>query len=137
MVCVYCGGKTSVTNSRLHKKLNRVWRRRQCATCLNVFTTHESSDERRSFMVREDHSGKLLPFSRDKVFISLYHSCGHRKGAFEDAAALSDTVMAQLFNPSRDQHATVTKLEIKQTVLQALTHFDRAAATHYEAYHQL
>ena len=137
MVCVYCGGKTSVTNSRLHKRLNRVWRRRQCATCLNVFTTNESSDEQRSFMVQDDHSTKLVPFSRDRVFISLYRSCGHRRSAARDAAALSDTVMAKLFNPSRTQRATVTKLEIKQTVLQALTHFDRAAATHYEAYHQL
>lgn len=133
MVCVYCGNATNVTNSRLHKKLNRVWRRRQCATCHSVFTTIEQADEQRSFMIQAS-AKQLLPFSRDKLFISLHHACGHRRTAVPDAAALTDTIVAKLIH-ERD-NGLVTKTEIRRVVLDTLSRFDQAAAIAYAAYHQ-
>lgn len=135
MVCVYCGGKTSVINSRSNKKLNRVWRRRQCTTCHSSFTTAEHADEQRSFMIRGSVTKKLVPFSRDKLFISLYRSCGHRQTAVEDAAALSDTIISQLLYQHQRHNALLTRSEIKQAVARTLKHFDQAAATYYQAYY--
>jgi transcriptional repressor NrdR len=134
MVCIYCGAQTSVINSRLHKKLNRVWRRRQCEKCQSVFTTMEHCDERRSFTV-EVKPGKLRPFSRDKLFLSLYKSCAHRKTAITDAGALADTIISKLTSLEHGE-ALIKAATITRTVSEVLTHFDKPAATHYQAYHQ-
>jgi transcriptional repressor NrdR len=135
MVCIYCGNNTQVINSRLHKKLNRVWRRRQCATCQSVFTTTERSDEGHSFMVLGKKNDTLVPFSRDKLFISLHKSCAHRKDAITDTTALTETIISKLFF-GEDHQAVLSPGTIKQTIVEVLDHFDKLAMVHYLAYHE-
>lgn len=131
MVCTYCGGETTVSNSRLKKKLNNVWRRRECLDCGAVFTTSESTDFFRSLSVTD---GKhLQPFSRDKLFISIHDSVRHRKTATSDATGLTDTVISKL----RPLIAAgcIQKQDIIKTSELVLRRFDRVAAVHYTAYY--
>ncbi len=95
MNCVYCGHDTQVTNSRLQKRSNGVWRRRHCATCNSVFTSIEMVDLAQSVRFSTG-KGNLVPFQRDKLFLSIYESCRHRPDASTSAAALTQTVLTKL-----------------------------------------
>jgi transcriptional regulator NrdR family protein len=131
MVCIHCQSETQVSNSRLQKKLNRVWRRRSCSQG-HVFTTLESADYASQWLVISA-AKRLQPFSRDKLFISLYQSLQHRKTALSDANALTDTIMQKLAQQIIDGViASTTVTSITQV---ALTRFDKAASSHYQAFH--
>ncbi len=130
MVCIYCGHDTSVTNSRLNRKLNRVWRRRACSECGEVFSTYEQADRAKAWRIAQ--AGQLSEFERDRLFISLYKSLGHRPAATREAGDLTDTVVSLLAKrPEGDIPAT----ELAQTAYTVLKRFDAAAATHYKAFH--
>ena len=132
MVCIYCGSETKVTNSRLQKRDNQVWRRRQCLGCDNTFTTHEIADLGGSVVVR--YSVKdLAPFARDILFVSIFESCKHRKQAAADASALTQTIISHL-----RPHIAEGLLErdiIAAVAAATLERFDSSAATIYRAYH--
>jgi transcriptional repressor NrdR len=132
MVCIYCGGPTDITNSRPQKRVNKVWRRRRCHVCQAVFTTIEAAGLTDSLLVR--NKGNLKPFSRDKLFLSIYNSCRHRKTAIDDATALTDTVLSRL--PNILNEAAIERLLLAKTIQEVLARFDRAAAVHYGAFHQ-
>lgn len=131
MVCVHCGGKTGVINSRLQKRPNRVWRRRQCQVCAAVFSTLEGTRHELTWLVRRD--GRLLPFDRDKLFLSLYKSCEHRQAAVHDARELAETIIAKL--PAYVAEGTLNSQDIGHVAQVALNRFDRAASVHYQAFH--
>jgi transcriptional repressor NrdR len=132
MVCIYCGSSTQVTNSRLQKKANQVWRRRQCLECGNNFTTHEVAELGTSVVVQ--YSARALhPFSRDALFASIYESCKHRPAAIADAGALTQTILGNLRDHIRE--GVLERDTIVAVALAVLERFDRSAATMYEAYH--
>jgi transcriptional repressor NrdR len=132
MVCVYCHSNTQVINSRPQHRLQQVWRRRSCTSCGAVFTTHEAIDLSTSIVVRS-HTGRPIPFNRDKLFISIYRAVGHRKQSLEDASALTATIIAKLLHNAAS--ARLLPDDIKKTSLTVLSHFDKAAAVQYQAYH--
>ena len=134
MVCVYCGSPTTVSNSRLQRRNNHTWRRRKCLNCRATFTTGEAPDLSSSFMVK-DTRGKLIPFNRDKLFIALYESCRHRPKAYQDATALTETVISHILD--RPAGSVVDRGRIIETAHKALKRFDSAAATIYLAYHPI
>lgn len=133
MVCIYCGHATSVTNSRLQKRTNSVWRRRRCQACQAIFSTSERLDYATTWLVSST-SAQLTAFSRDKLFLSIYTSCRHRSHPIDDAEALTDTVISKLQKtaipgvPSKDN--------IRHHVLTTLELFDKVASTHYAAFHK-
>lgn len=131
MVCTYCGGKTRVVNSRHQKKSNQVWRRRQCVICQATFTSEEAAQYGSVWTIRSESS--LQPFSRDKLFLSLYKSCGHRKNALDDAKGLTDTIISKL--PTYLVDGTLASHDIVRVAQVALNRFDKAASAHYQAYH--
>lgn len=131
MVCIYCGGRTQVTNSRPQKRLNQTWRRRECVNCHAVFTTEEAVNLSGSLVVRRPQA-PVQPFSRDKLFVSLYRALGHRKTALEDAGALCATIIAQLADNAK---ASISPADIAAVAHQVLRRFDTAAAVQYAAYH--
>jgi transcriptional regulator NrdR family protein len=133
MVCIYCGGSTSVVNSRHQKKQNAVWRRRQCDSCKAVFTTEETADYEKSWTVAS-MSGTLSPFLRDKLLLSIYKSCQHRDTAMSDTIGLTDTAVSQLRSHVVD--GALEAATIAAVVLAILENFDEAAATHYRAFHK-
>jgi transcriptional repressor NrdR len=133
MVCVYCGGRTQVTNSRPQKRLHQVWRRRACASCGAVFTTNEAVDFSTSLVVR-GHNGAIRPFSRDQLFVSILRAVGHRPAPVDDAGALTATVTGKLVHGTKT--AAIAREDIITTALHTLKHFDHAAAVQYAAYHK-
>lgn len=133
MVCLQCGGDTQIINSRLQKRANHVWRRRRCILCDAVFSTEEAPKLAQAWMV-QDATGRLHPFSRDKLFISLFQSLQHRPTAISDAEGLAETVIKQLqlsALPSSFESRTIA--HVCQV---ALNRFDKAASTHYQAFHR-
>ncbi|HUD10640.1 MAG TPA: hypothetical protein VMR28_03135 [Candidatus Saccharimonadales bacterium] len=134
MVCVHCSGTTRVINSRLQKRNNHVWRRRQCLRCELVFSTEEAVRYENVWLVM-DASGNYSPFSSNKLLLSLYRSCEHRSSALNDAVAITETVIHKLQPKFID--GRINSQVIAQVSQVALNRFDRAASVHYEAHHPL
>jgi len=132
MVCVYCNGKTKVTNSRPQKRLGQTWRRHVCSLCGAIFTTVEAPDLSGSlrFVARD---GTLLPFERDVLFVSITQALGHRTDAVAAAGALTATITARLLKTA--QSSRIARIELISMVETTLKHFDKASAVQYLAYH--
>lgn len=79
------------------------------------------------------HEGRLQPFSRDNLFMSIYDSLRHRRTALDDATALSSTVLRKLYPLIKK--ARLERKDIVETAAQTLDKFDKVAATHYRAFH--
>ena len=135
MVCIYCSSPTSVTNSRPQKSRNQTWRRRLCSSCGAVFTSIEAIDLSQALAVQYTDATKLAPFDRDRLFISLYNSLRHRPAASREARELADTVTAHIILQA--EHGRITARTIAESCLNTLQRFDKAAATHYAAFHPL
>ena len=75
----------------------------------------------------------LIPFTRDKLFLSIYKSSEHRKTAVDDASALTDTVIAKLIRSSRVSVIPAHTLAL--LVYETLKNFDHASAVQFAAYH--
>ena len=134
MVCLYCGGATQVTNSRSQRRSNTTWRRRSCTVCEATITTQEAPDLATAIVVVDSkRTNAFQPFSRDKLFISIYESCKHRKSAQKDATALTETILGRLYPLITE--GSITRSDIFDTTADILTRFDKAAASHYRAYH--
>jgi len=137
MVCIYCGTKTEVTNSRFNKRTNSVWRRRHCPNCGQTVSSYENIDLSRTWRVAQSAPGskrtQLVDFSRDRLLVSVYKSCAHRPSAAQDASELTGTIIVQLRAKTVD--GLLQRNDIAQAVFAVLTHFDQAAATHYRAFH--
>jgi len=80
-----------------------------------------------------NRTGKLSPFIKERLFLSIYKSCQHRKTAIEDAAALTDTAIAHILQHAVD--GLILPTHIAAACLATLQKFDTAAAVQYEAYH--
>jgi transcriptional repressor NrdR len=129
---MYCSQPLSVINSRRQHRSNQVWRRRQCPKCGSIFTTREAIDLAKSLVV-EDAFGKLTPFTREKLFLSIYKSCQHRQTALNDALALTETVIGQCGANISD--GFIHRHYIAAACQSVLQKFDKAAVVQYEAYH--
>lgn len=81
------------------------------------------------------NASALEPFSRDKLLMSIYDSLKHRKTAVTDAAGLTDTVVGRLYNTIKQ--AQVGTADIIAITSAVLKRFDKAAATHYLAFHPI
>jgi transcriptional repressor NrdR len=131
MVCIYCGKDTKVINSRLQKKANSVWRRRLCVKCGGIFTTTEIFQDDNSLMLSSGDKS-VVPFIRERFYLSIYDSCRHRESAVTDARHLTNTIINKLV--SRHKGATIYSSDLKEMTRRTLSNFDKAAATHYRAY---
>ncbi len=134
MVCLNCGHKLEVANSRPQKRTNSVWRRRACPHCQAVFTSVEVIDLPAS-LVFKGSQGHLEPFSGDKLFISVYEACRHRRTAPEDARHLTDTIINHLLGAKYS--SVIRRQHVVTVTLGALERFDRTAALQYRAYHSV
>lgn len=133
MVCIYCNGPTQVVNSRLQRRSNNIWRRRQCSNCGNIFTTHEAIELESVLMVQKNKHTDIEPFARDILFTSIYDSCRHRQNAISDASALTQTVIGKILKLINQ--GTIHRNQIVDTAFETLEKFDKASATMYLAYH--
>lgn len=132
MVCIYCNSATKIINSREQKKPNNKWRRRKCLKCSSTLTTIETVDYSKAISVL--FKDKSAPFSRNKLFISIYLACKHRKDALSAADALTDTALAHIIR--KLDHASVSNGTIRDITLPILKRFDKSAYVQYDAYHK-
>ncbi|MDB5181685.1 MAG: nrdR [Candidatus Saccharibacteria bacterium] len=132
MVCIYCSSDTKVTNSRLQKRSNSVWRRRHCKGCGSIFSTKEHVDYEKSIVVQSPE-GAISPFLRDKLFTSIYRSCQHRETALQDTIGITDTVIDKIWNLSQD--GKLNAEVIAAATMKTLKRFDQPAAISYQAFH--
>jgi transcriptional regulator NrdR family protein len=133
MVCIHCGSKTRVSNSRTFSRNNSVWRRRICYECGAIFTSTELADLSLELLIRNS-KGKLTKFSRDKLFISIYSSCKHRNNPITDAGSLTDTISRSALK--KIESGVISSKAISQTALVVLNRFDKLASSQYSAYHK-
>jgi len=131
MVCLYCGHNTKVTNSRLQKRNNQVWRRRQCMACKAIFTTHESIDLSNALLV--DSGGSTKPFLPDLLFTEVLLAIQDRKNAYIEAREITTTVIQRLLKQSKKP--SLTSKEISKTTADVLKRFDKRAWLRYSAEH--
>lgn len=78
-------------------------------------------------------NGRLEPFLRDKLLVSVYDSLRHRKTAITDATALTATIAARAYGLA--DHAVIERDVLIEVTYAVLERFDTVAATHYQAYH--
>ena len=134
MFCIKCfHPKTSVVNSRPHKKSPSVWRRRKCAACHTIFTT----DERPSLdgtPVSETHSDTHSYFNIGILTISIANAFLHdRDTGKQQAHWLARSVETWLAT----EHTQLTTHDIEAVTHQTLLRFDPLAAMQYAAQHRL
>ncbi|HSX18165.1 MAG TPA: hypothetical protein VLE51_02315 [Candidatus Saccharimonadales bacterium] len=131
MKCVYCGNDTHVINSRLQKRSNQVWRRRQCKACKAVFTTLEGIDLSGTLLVASGAS--TLPFLPDKLYTEVLHTLKHRKDSFVAAREITNTVIKELLKlPDKPLFQAQ---QISQGTAKVLKRFDGQAYLRYVAEH--
>jgi transcriptional regulator NrdR family protein len=133
MVCIYCGSKTAITNSRHQRSTNSTWRRRKCLNkaCKAIFTTNEIAIYEQNWTIKSQET--ISPFLRDKLYISVYKSCGHRRNSVKDATFLTNTIINKLNAVIKD--GTIDISDLLRICFDTLSNFDQIAATYYRAYY--
>jgi transcriptional repressor NrdR len=131
MVCVYCGNETKVTNSRLQKRNNQVWRRRQCEACEAVFTTHEAVDLTNALLV--ESGGSTRPFLPDRLFTDVLAALKDRQDRFVAAREITSTVIQKLLKNA--ENASFSPKIISKATADVLKRFDKQSWLRYVADH--
>lgn len=131
MNCIYCGGETKVTNSRLQKKNNQVWRRRECLVCQSVFTTHETVELESALSVEQD--GRNTPFLPDLLLKELMLALIDRKDVYTASREVLGTIVRQLL--ALPQKPLYKPRDISNVTAGILKRFDRRAYLRYVADH--
>jgi transcriptional regulator NrdR family protein len=81
----------------------------------------------------ESESYETMPFSRDRLFTSIYDCCKHRPTAIDDASELTRTIISKLLKDT--QGAAISKDSVRAISYTVLKHFDKFAANYYLAYY--
>ena len=131
MVCIYCGSETKVINSRLQKRNNQVWRRRQCLNCKSVFTTHESIELESSLSVEDGRQPE--PFLADLLLKDLMAAMNHRKDVYTASREVLGTIVRKLLKMPRAP--LFSPADISRTTAEVLKRFDKRAHLRYIAEH--
>ena len=82
----------------------------------------------------QSHQGRLQPFLRDKLWLSLYKALEHRPKALQESGELCSTVINKL-GPLAE-NGRLAASSISQVAQVALTRFDQAASVYYQAHHR-
>ena len=127
MVCIYCGGKTAIKNSRFQKRNNQKWRRRQCLKCNALFTTHEAVDLSSSLLVGSK------PFLQDMLFTEVLLALQDTPNNYIAAREVTNTVIQQLLRQS-NKPAFEPK-QISLATSKVLKRFNKRAWLRYIAEH--
>lgn len=130
MNCPYCNSDSKVTNSRLQKRANSVWRRRQCNKCGAIWTTIESMKGSVTYKVMSNES--LVDFHPELLLISLYEALKHRKSPESDAQYIYGTVLGNLQNTNEPIFTTTM---ISSESFKVLKNYDKLAADLYKTLH--
>src|SRR5664279_2442499 len=119
MKCPYCrSAETEVYNSCSAMSPEQIWRRRRCMSCQRSFTTYEAADL--GFLRVTTPSGATRPYSRSKLFSSLYAAFDRLPGQNDTIDAVTDTVEAKILERRQTE---LPSADIAEIVLITLKHF--------------
>lgn len=127
MQCPYCGGDSSVTETRVTADGMR--RRRVCTACKRRFTTYERLGSPGLKVAKRD--GTVEPFEFDKLLSALRRVCAHRPG-ITDATLhrVARDIEAKLVDSGRK---SVEWSDLVTHVLDRLKNVDGIAAARFAA----
>lgn len=132
MNCPYCAIDSRVTNSRLQKRSNSVWRRRTCPNCGAIWTTIESMKGSVTFKVKSNED--LVDFRPEILLISIYECLKHRKHPAQDAQYVFETVLGNL---GRTNNSIYTTELIAINCYKVLKRYDKLASDLYKVTHRI
>lgn len=119
MKCPYCGGESSVIDSRA--SADGVRRRRECPECKRRFTTYERIGEPNLKVTKR--SGRSEPFSSAKLMATLKKVCRDRPNiSAADIERLARAIEAQLIDEGA---RVVTSTRLVELVLERLIGIDK------------
>ena len=131
MVCIYCGGKTNVFNSRRQGRNNQVWRRRVCLACKATFTTQEAPVLAKAFSVSGGRQPS--PFIPDRLFTEILLALQDREDCYEAARELTDTICQRLAKNAPD--GLILASDISFEAAKVLKRFNRQAWLRFVSEH--
>lgn len=133
MICVYClNKKTTIPNSRPHKKAPQVWRRRHCSTCGQTFTTYERPSLEDITLL--DNEKVSRQFSLGILTVSIAGSLIATKDTGAVAYELARTVELRLIT-RYDIALPITVSAIADETYRTLKHYDELSAVQYGMQH--
>jgi transcriptional repressor NrdR len=119
--CPYCGGDSSVTETRV--TADGLRRRRTCTVCKRRFTTYEKVGAPSLKIQKRD--GRVEPFDGDKLFHALQRVAAHRGVRDDDLRRLARDIEATLVDSGRK---SVPWSDVVQLALDRLANVDPIAA---------
>jgi transcriptional repressor NrdR len=119
--CPYCGGDSSVTETRVTADGMR--RRRTCTVCKRRFTTYEKVGAPSLKIQKRD--GRLEPFDGDKLFRSLQRVAAHRGLRDDDLRRIARDIEATLVDSGRK---SIAWSDVVQLALDRLANVDAITA---------
>jgi transcriptional repressor NrdR len=124
--CPYCGGDSSVSETRV--TADGLRRRRTCTVCKRRFTTYEKVGAPSLKIVKRD--GHLEPFDGDKLFRSLERVAAHRGVRPEDLRRIARDIEATLVDQARK---SIAWKDVVQLALDRLDNVDPISARRFAA----
>jgi len=132
MVCPFCSfPDQKVLDSRDAREGQAIRRRRECIGCGRRFTTFESYERPRLFVVKRD--GTRQEFSFDKVLNSMILACGKRPVPVEMLRNTATGIERDLLQEYDDE---VPSTEIGERVMKSLRQIDTVAYVRFASVYQ-
>ncbi len=126
MQCPYCGGDSSVTETRV--TADGLRRRRVCTACKRRFTTYEKLGAPGLKVHKRD--GHVEPFDSDKLLHALQRVAAHRRVEDETLRRVARDIEATLLDSGRK---SVEWSDIVTLVLDRLRNIDTTVAHRFAA----
>ena len=121
--CPYCGFEDQkVLDSRPARDGEAIRRRRECLKCARRFTTFESPERPRLFVIKRD--GSYEEFSREKVLASMLIACRKRPVPVDNLRAAAEWIERDLFHEFDDEAPSTV---IGEKVMEHLREIDQVA----------
>lgn len=134
MICIYCfHAKTTIINSRGHKKEASTWRRHACPACGRVFSSLEKPVMTDGYSITDESNGTSTPYSRSRLSTSLVRSFGHLSGneLYQAVDGLADTIERDIVASAT--YGSLSKDELGMTAWEVIKNYDPVAAVQYAA----
>lgn len=127
MVCPYCTSPTHVTNSRRRRLGYSIWRRRECLTCQQVFSTLEYPIVEK-IIVLKTLEGRLKPLKQINVYTTVFQALGGLKAASETAQHLTETCLNKILQQGEP---VVSEKHLQKIIFATLKAYQHTAAQRY------
>lgn len=133
MKCPYCGHpEQKVFDSRPTREGEAIRRRRECESCGRRFTSFESPEKPRLFVVKRGAGRE--EFDREKLLSGMVTACHKRPVALEQLREAALFIERDLFDLCEDD---VPSSEVGDRVMAALNSLDRVAYVRFASvYHE-